>query len=445
MLARIATALTRFSSRWVPDAWIIAVLLTLFTAALALSFTDSGPDQVVQVWGDGFWALLPFAMQMCLVIMSGYMLSTAPPVRRLLEGVAGLAKSPRSAVVLMALLSLLLGWLNWGLSVAASAVLVRHIARRQPGVDYRLLVCAAYFGVATIWHAGLSGSAPLLVATQDHFLVDSIGVIPITDTLLAPFNLGLCLTVLLLMPLLVFLLHPTPDQAVCVDPARLEEALQDQDDGQDRRSPAFRLENSPLINLIVAVPAFYWLLRQFQDRGLEAIHLNSVNFAFLFLAVLLHWRPSSFLRAASESGRFVWGIAVQFPFYAGIFGILQGTGLSELIAQRFSELATSQTYPAFVLLYSGFLNYIVPSGGSQWAVSGEYIMSAANSLGVRSDTALLAYSWGDMSTNLIQPFWAIPLLTVAGLKFRDIMGFGLILFVLYMSVLVGAFLLLGAL
>lgn len=166
MLARIAGALTRFSSRWVPDAWVIAILLTLFTAGAAVVVTESRPAEVVGYWGDGFWKYSNFAMQMCLVILTGYMLSTTPLVQRLLEWVAGFASSPRAAVALMAVISLLLGWINWGLSVAASAVMVRYVARRQPEVDYRLLVCCAYFGVATIWHAGLSGSAPLKVATE---------------------------------------------------------------------------------------------------------------------------------------------------------------------------------------------------------------------------------------------------------------------------------------
>ncbi len=442
MLARIATGLSRFSSRWVPDAWIIAVLLTVFTAGLAIAVTDSGPVDVVRHWGDGFWKLLEFAMQMSLIIMTGYVVSTAPLIQRMLERAAGLAKSPRGAVALMAVVSLVLGWLNWGLSIAASAVFVRHVARRQPGVDYRLLVCAAYFGVATIWHAGLSGSAPLSVATAGHPFVETMGVIPISESVFHPFNLGLSLVVLVVMPLLVFALHPPPEDAVRVDPRSIEVDAAPSAPAAGR-SPARWIEESPIINWTIAAAAFAWLGLEFHAKGVDALNLNVVNFTFLAIAVLLHRNPSSFLGAASDSGRFIWGIAIQFPFYAGILGILSQSGLSVWISERFQSLATPGTYPAFVLVYSGFLNYIVPSGGSQWAVSGEYIMQAANDLGVGYDKALIAFAWGDMSTNLIQPFWAIPLLGIAGLRFRDIMGYSVLLFLLYMALLIVAFLGLG--
>lgn len=443
MLARIAQALSRFSSRWVPDAWVIAVLLTGATAGLALAFTDAGPSDVVKHWGDGFWKFLSFAMQMCLVIMTGYMLSTAPPVRRALEATASLATSPRAAVVLMAVLSLLLGWLHWGLSVAASAVMVRVIARRQPRVDYRLLVCCAYFGVATIWHAGWSGSAPTKVAMEGHEFVAIMGVIPVSESILNPFNLGLSALVLVMLPLLAWRLHPPEGEAVCVDPATLE-AIGDDTPDERERTPAGALESSRIPNLCLGALGMWWLVLEFRAKGLDAVNINSLNFTFLFLAVLAHGTPRSFLRSASEAGRFIWGIAIQFPFYAGIAGILSGSGLSTAIAGTFESLATKETYPLFIFVYSGFLNYIVPSGGSQWIVSGEYIMEAARGLGVGYDKALIAYSWGDMSTNLIQPFWAIPLLAIAGLRFRDIMGFAVLLFGVYFAVLCGAFLWFGS-
>ena len=442
MLARIAAGLTRFSSRWIPDAWVIAVLLTVVTGAVAAG-VEGSVDTVLTAWGDGFWRYNNFAMQMCLIIMTGYMLSTAPPVKRLLEGVASLARGPRSAVALLAVISLLLGWINWGLSVAASAMLVRTIARRHAEVDYRLLVCAAYFGVATIWHAGLSGSAPLKVAQEGHELAALMGVVPVTDSIFHGFNLALSALILVLMPTLVCLMHPAPEETVSVDPARL--ADDDADDDDEEPCPARSLERSPLINVAVAAAMLWWLVGSVRDKGVAAVHLDSVNFTFLALAIALHFRPRSFLRAASESGRFVWGILIQFPFYAGIAGILGGTELSTRIAGAFEVVSTAATYPAFVLVYSGVLNYFVPSGGSQWIVSGQYIMEAAQSLGVGTDKALLAYAWGDMSTNLIQPFWAIPLLAIAGLRFRDIMGFAVLLFGVYFTVLIGAFLLLGAL
>lgn len=444
MLARLAAALSRFASRWVPDSWVIAAILTLATGAFALAATDSGPQDVLRAWGEGFWRFLAFAMQMCLVVMTGTMVSRAPLVERLLERATGIVRGPRSAVAFLAFTSLLLGWIHWGLSVAASAVLVGVVARRAPRTDYRLLVCSAYLGVATIWHAGLSGSAPAKVASAAHEFSDLIGVIPVTRTIFDPFNLTLSVLVLVGLPLLAAAMHPRPEETVCVDPDAVEPprpAAQ----APEEPSPARWIETSPAVNLALAALAGGYLVIRFAQRGLRGFDLDTLNFAFLFLAVLLHGTPSRFLRAAQESGRYVWGIAIQFPFYAGIAGILSGTGASAVVADAFARFSTAQTYPFVVLVFSGALNYFVPSGGSQWIVSGQYLMEAAARLGVPYEKAIVAYAWGDMSTNLIQPFWAIPLLTVAGLRFRDIMGFTTALFLVYFLFLCVAFLAWGRL
>jgi short-chain fatty acids transporter len=199
-------------------------------------------------------------------------------------------------------------------------------------------------------------------------------------------------------------------------------------------SPALRIENSPVINLIVGICGLIWLFWYFGQRSWAGINLDVVNFTFLMVGVLLHWKPSSFLKAAQEGGSFIWGVVVQFPFYAGIFGIIQFSGLAEVMAGWFTAIATKETYPFIVVWYSGILNYIVPSGGSKWAIEAPYIMQAAKTV--------IAYAWGDMVTDVIQPFWAIPLLGVAKLNFRDIMGFCMVYFLIYMVVISIGFLLL---
>lgn len=221
-LVRIAEGLGRFSARFVPSAFAIAVLLSLLTMGLAMGWVGAPPDQVVGAWGGGFWELLTFSMQMALVMFTGYLLALTGPVRTLLERLAGLARGPRGAVALMAFVSMGLAYINWGLSLVASAMLVRMMARRRPDVDYRLLVACAYFGLGATWHAGLSASAPLLVATPGHFLEKQLGVIPIDRTLFSAFNVGLTVTVVAGLTLLAWALHPKPEHTVRVDPAVLE-------------------------------------------------------------------------------------------------------------------------------------------------------------------------------------------------------------------------------
>lgn len=444
-LVRIAEGLGRFSARFVPSAFAIAVLLSLLTMVLALGWAHSPPEQVVGAWGGGFWELLSFSMQMALVMFTGYLLALTAPVRAVLEKLAGLAKSPRGAVALMAIVSMGLAYINWGLSLVASAMLVRMMARRRPDVDYRLLVACAYFGLGATWHAGLSASAPLLVATPGHFLEKQLGVIPIDRTLFSAFNLGLTVAVVLGLTLLAWALHPKPERTVKVDPAVLEK-LADfvPPERPNERGFAVWLDHAWLLNVVFGVLGLAWFVRNLAiNGGWKAINLNVVNFLFLTLAVLLHGTPARLLKASEEAGGVLHGIVLQFPLYAGIYGIFKATGLTDRIGEVFVSMSTRDTFPAIVYLYSGVVNYFVPSGGSKWAIEAPYLLNAARSLGVAPEKVVLAYAWGDMATDLIQPFWALPLLTVARLEFKDILGFLLMAFLLYLPFVTLAFFLFG--
>jgi short-chain fatty acids transporter len=358
--------------------------------------------------------------------------------------VAAGAKTPRGAVVRTALLSMLLAWVHWGLSIAGSAVFVRIVARRQPRADYRLLVCCAYLGLGTLWHAGLSASMPLLVALPDHFMVKELGVIPVTRTLFHPFNLGLAAVTLVVMTALAARLQPAAGSESLVDWERVGD-----DDAPEAASeaatagPAWRLEHSRLVSWAVGLCGLVWLGDWFARRGLAGVNLNTVNFAFLMLGILLHGRPSALLAAAERGGRYVWGVILQFPFYAGIYGIIRDTKLQDVIAGWFTAVATPQTYPTIVLWYSGVLNYIIPSGGSKWAIEAPYIVQAAKNVGADLHFTVLAYAWGDMLTDIVQPFWAIPLLAIAKRSFRDILGYGLIFFAVYAAIVTAGFALLA--
>ena len=441
MLPRVARVLTAWSTRWVPDAYVIAVLLSALAFVLGLVFTDSSPFQLLQAWGSGFWELLSFAMQMCLIIVTGYILAVSPPLRALFAAVAARARSPRGAVVLTALLSMGLAWIHWGLSIVGSAVFVRYVARRQPRADYRLLVCCAYLGLGTLWHAGLSASMPLLVATPGHFMEKELGIVPVTHTLFHPFNLALVLGTLALMTAVAAAMQRAAGDTPLVDWDAVEDdaasgygehaAVAAADAAPAARAPARWLEHSPLVNAVVGGSGLVWLGWWFASHGLGGLNLNTVNFAFLMLGVLLHRRPSTLLAAAEHGGRYVWGVILQFPFYAGIYGIIRDSKLQDVIAGWFTSISTAATYPVIVLWYSGLLNYVIPSGGSKWAIEAPYIVQAAHRVGANMNLTVLAYAWGDMLTDIIQPFWAIPLLAIARLSFRDIVGYGLVFFLFY--------------
>jgi short-chain fatty acids transporter len=254
----------------------------------------------------------------------------------------------------------------------------------------------------------------------------------------------LALAVLIVLTIIGPLMHPKKGEEVEAKAELIKESGFEAPPKPkaEEMTPALGIENSPVINLIVGICGLIWLAWYFGQRGFAGINLDVVNFAFLMVGVLLHWKPTSFLKAAQEGGGFIWGVVVQFPFYAGIFGIIQFSGLAEVMAGWFTAIATKDTYPFIVVWYSGILNYIVPSGGSKWAIEAPYIMQAAKNLGVSGPMTVIAYAWGDMVTDVIQPFWAIPLLGVAKLSFRDIMGYCMVYFLIYMVLISIGFLLL---
>jgi len=436
--------MTRWTERWIPDALVIVIVLSLVTYIFALIWgfkpevsIGSRAYESIQAWGKGFWELLAFAMQMCLIMMTGYILACSPPVRRLLDGLSGWSnpEKPWQAILVMSLFSMIMAWLNWGLSLIASAMLALFIVRKNPKVDYRLLVAAAYLGLGCTWHAGLSGSATLLVATPDNFLIKGKlldATIPVANTIFHPFNLILTVIIMVAITILMALMHPRPEKTYVVKPELMDQLkLYEAPPTPSKwESPSDWMNWWPGFNLIVSIGGLIWLIWHFSTKGLD-LNLNVVNFAMLMLGILFHWRPWSFLKATEDAGKAVWGIVIQFPFYAGILGLFKFTLLSTVFTQAFVAISTPQTFPLFVYWYGGILNYLIPSGGGEWAVVAPYIIPAAKQLGVGMGTTVVTFAWADMMTDMIQPFWAIAMLAVAKLHFRDIMGYLLMVFFVY--------------
>lgn len=420
MLKMISKPAVKLVERYLPDPYIFVLLLTLIAAVAAIAVERQTPLAVLRFWGDGFWGLLTFSMQMLLVLVTGFMLASSPPVKRILQKIAGTAKTPGGAIILVTLVSLAASWINWGFGLVVGALFAKELARLIR-VDYRLLVASAYSGFV-VWHGGLAGSIPLTIATEGHFAADQIGVVSTGSTIFAFFNIAIVVCLFIAIPLVNRMMLPDEKDSVYVDPS----VLNDEPELVGRITrPAERLENSLALALLVGVPGLLFLLDHFLIRG-GSLNLNVVNFLFLFLAIVLHRTPRNLLNSLNEAIKGGAGIVIQFPFYAGIMAIMVQSGLAESMSEWLVSFATATSLPFWSFISAGIVNLFVPSGGGQWAVQAPVMLPAAEALGADIARVAMAVAWGDAWTNLLQPFWALPVLAIAGLKAKDIMGFCLI-------------------
>ncbi|MES1925525.1 TIGR00366 family protein [Salinisphaera sp. T31B1] len=423
MLKSITNGCVRAFDRYLPDPLILVLLITLIVFAAGMIFEGHGPVAMLGFWQDGFWNLLSFAMQMTLMLVTGFTVAKTPLFMHLVDRIASVTRTPGRAVMTVSFITLVVTWFNWGIGLVIGAILARELARRVDDVDYRLLVASAYAGFI-IWHAGLSAAAPLVIATPGHFLEDQIGLIPTSQTIFSPLNLVLCAVILIVLPLTCRLMMRSIDRPVTVRSDQLDDKPADLGRADEQR-PAERLERSKWLAWISAALGFAAVIAYALTGG--GLNLNIVIFVLIFLGLALHGSPRRFLDTLDEAVRGVTGVLIQFPFYAGIMGMMSASGLATDLAGAIVSVSNAQTLPLLSFLSAGVVNIFIPSGGGQWAVQGPILVEAAQSLGAHIPDVVTGFAWGDAWTNMIQPFWALPALAIAGLKARDIMGFCVII------------------
>jgi short-chain fatty acids transporter len=452
MLQRVALAFTAFAERYIPDAFVFALAATLLVFAGGLAI-GAHPLELVDAWGGGFWELIGFTMQMALVIITGYVVAAAPPVRRLIVLVAERARSPRGAVATVAVFAMLSSWLNWGFSLIFSAVLAREIARRHRGIDYRALCAASLLGLGSVWAQGLSGSAALQMATASamparvrEIIAGPGGAIPggVVDFRHTIFLWQSLLSVaveLVIVTLVMFLAAPTGTAARDAEALGVSLPAFGGDDEPRARTPGEWLEHSRALTFAVCGLGFVYLVHSW--KGVASLNLNSINLAFLLIGFAMHGTPARLMRAVREATPATWGVILQFPFYAGIAGMIAATRLNERIAGVFVSLSSRNTFPALMSLYSTVLGVFVPSGGGKWLIEAPYVMKAAHQVGVHVGWVVACYDLGEALANLVQPFWMLPLLALCGLRARDVMGFTFLVFLVLLPVVLVMTTLLG--
>lgn len=342
---------------------------------------------------------------------------------------AQLAKSPGQAIVLVTLVTLVAAWINWGFGLVIGALFARELVKKVRDVDYRLLIASSYSGFI-IWHGGFSGSIPLTIATPGHFAENIMGIVPTNETIFSMYNLILIAGLFIILPILNRFMMPPREKAFIVDPALLEkdETAASAENLEIGKTPADRLENSWILAWLTGLLGLSFIVYYIVQNGV-AINLNIVNFTFLFLGILFHGTPRKYLEAVTNSIKTAGGIVIQFPFYAGLMGIVTASGLAEVLSNAFVSISIEQTFYMFTFWSAGLVNIFVPSGGGQWAVQAPVMLEAAQSMGLSYSKTAMAVAWGDAWTNLIQPFYALPALAIAGLKAKDILGYSLIVMI----------------
>ena len=450
MLERIGSWLSRGARRFVPDPFVLALLLTFVSFAAALWFTGGNFHSVLIAWvdgkggGKGFWNLLAFGMQMCLILVTGHALASSPPLRRLLDALAARATTPASAIAIVAVGAMSLALVNWGLGLIGGALLAREVGQRarERGVKvhYPLLAAAGYSGLM-VWHGGLSGSAPLKVTLSKDLgeilgpeLAKQIVAMPLSETIGAWPNLLANAALLVIVPLVLIRMLPRDERERRAAP-ELESHGAAESSGES--SPAQRLDRSRILAGLTAIAGFAAWFFVVRRQGIGNLDPNLINFLFLFLGLALHGSAAAYGRAIGEAAKGTAGIILQFPFYAGIMGVLTGTGLLGAIAGAFVKVGAG-ALPAVSFYAAGLVNLFVPSGGGQWAVQGPILMKAAVDSGVAPARLVMALAYGDQWTNMLQPFWALPLLGITRVSARDIIGYTAVLLLVSQVVFVAA-------
>ena len=426
MLRRTSDVFVKVAERWMPDPLVIAIFLTAVSFAAALMFTDFSAGQAVEAWGNSYWTLLRFTAQMILILALGHVLANTRAVRRLLVAVANLVRSAQMAYVGLTMFAGLAALVSWGLGLIVPAVLARIVANncRERGikVHFPLLVAGGYCG-SIVGMQGLSASIPLLLNTPGHFLESRIGLISLNQTIFSWWSLSIVAAIIVILPQVLRRLAPTDDEHVIeISAAVGNEPAQDSHAAKRSAvTPSQKMENARWITLLLALLGGVYVVRFFLGGG--ELQLDSLNMIFVVLGLAFADSPLHYVELLSNAAKVAGPFLIQYPLYSGLMGLIADSGLGALIVGGFVAVANAETLPIWTFFSAGFLNMFIPSAGGQWAVQGPIVTEAAIQLGADIPRVAMSVAVGEVWTNTIQPLYAVPVLAIAGLHIRDIMGY----------------------
>jgi len=430
---RFALRISNWSEKWFPDSYIFALLGVIIVSVAALSIGAPIKD-VATSFGNGFWSLIPFTLQMTMLIIVGYVVSVSKPVKFLIQKMARIPSSGRGAIVLVATVSLLISLVNWAVSTILTALLVIALAKRKElNMDYRAAAAAAIIGMGATWALGISSSAAQLQANKSS-LPESIynltGVIPFTETIFLWQSIAMTIILVIVSIAIAYWSAPKGNNVKTIDSFNVQFEEEKIHEEKSTR-PGDWLENSPILTIIVVALGLIWMFFEFSKSNpiIAISSLNTYNFVFLMLGLALHGTPRNFLNAVSKAVPAVSGILIQFPLYGSIAFIMtqalnsQDLSLSHYVAEFFVSIASKETFAIVMGVYSAVLGFFVPSGGGKWIIEAPYVMQAANDLKVHLGWSVQIYNAAEALPNLINPFFMLPMLGILKLKAKDVIGF----------------------
>lgn len=430
MINRLLMFFVNLMQKYLPDPFTIAWLITLVVCGMAIFITHKTPMQIITYWGNGFFDILAFAMQMTMVLVTGYALASANIVNKFLRRIVLIPQTPKQTVLFIAFASMILYYFNWGLGLIAGGLLAREAAKVHPTVDFRLLVTAAFSGII-ITHGGLSASVPLVINTKGHLFEKEMGLVPLTDTIFHPQALFITITLAIVIPLVCLLLFPKKGEEVLADPALLVEdaPVAATAAAATETNLADKMDKSKILNYSLGLMGLVFLGAYFMKNGFN-LNVNILIFIFIVLGIMAHGNLVNYSQAISKGAGTAGGIILQFPFYAGIMGIMKGSGLVFVISDWLLQMATYETFQLYSYFSSLIISVFVPSAGGHWVVQAPFMLPAAAELGVEPWKVAMGVAWGESIWNIVCPFWALPLLAIAKISIRDLIGFSMLLFLI---------------
>ena len=449
MITKLGEKFTHLFLRFMPDAFVFALILTLIAALGAFFWLDATPLKIIQSWYDGFFDLLAFGMQIVLIIITGFSIALSPIIKKGIDRLTLYIKTPKQVYFLVVLIGSLLCLVSFGW-IVITCVLARELAKRVKGVNYPFLVACVYLSMNT-WVMGLSSSIPLLLNTEKNYLIEAgilSNVIPTSYTLGSILNMSMIAMLVIGAPLLMLMLVPKKknikelNDLLETDEMAKEITIKEEAEGLilPFRSWSDKLNNSVILQMLIAILGLSYIIFHFYTKGLD-LNFNIMIFIFLMIGLFLHKTPMRYVISMQRSSSNVSGILFQYPFYAGIMGIMLYTGLGERLAQMLASVATMESYPFYAYLTGGIVNFAIPSAGGEFAVVGPSIIEAVKEIGTglpetevnaMISRASLSIAYGESLSNILQPFYLLLVMPImaAGIKLqaRDVMGYLLIPF-----------------